>query len=311
MESDLSALEVCRNARLVSKKFRLEKLHYWHARIRLVQFKVKRPTMCESARLASSNNNLIKFCNNMISAHRTAAFGGMDGLWDFFKDVAANLNKKDSGHRYNDNTKCFSQAMRVYGGRRLCDLFSLNFARPSFDTIRRDNRKGVMFMSGEHAEIFESIASIYVDAKSLHGISGPILVILAEDETRVRSRVSYEARWDIMVGFCGSKNNHSCVIDYKPTVRVGDAGYSHMIDAFRANKVGGFARVIVVNPLYEKLPRLVLAACYTCGCFDSGWLRAQWSKIDSLWKKHYYTKVKPILGHALVDDNSCWRTTKV
>jgi len=119
------------------------------------------------------------------------------------KDVAANLNRKKSGNRYSENTECYLQAMRIYGGHRLCDLFSFNFVGPSFDSIRRESRKGVAFVAGEHADIFKSIASIYIDAKAAHGISGPIPVILAEDATKVRGRVSWKARWDTLLGFCG------------------------------------------------------------------------------------------------------------
>ena len=205
----LGVYEVSKHTRELSTKYRLEKLHYWHARTRIVQLKARRPTMRQSAITATSDGNLMKFCNNIISAHRTGAFGGKPGLWDFLKDVAGNLNRKGRGNRYSENTKCFSQAMRIYGGRRLCDLFTLNFAGPSYDTIRRERRKGVQFISGEHAEIFESIANIYSAAKVAHGISGPIPVILAEDETKVRGRVSWESRWDTMVGFCGPKDSHT------------------------------------------------------------------------------------------------------
>jgi hypothetical protein len=34
----------------------------------------------------------VSFCNNMLSAHHTNAFGGKPTLWDFLKDVAINLN---------------------------------------------------------------------------------------------------------------------------------------------------------------------------------------------------------------------------
>ena len=193
--------------------------------------------------------------------------------------------------------------MRVYGGRRLCDLFALNFAGSSFDSIRRDSRKGVMFVSGEHADIFKSIASIYVDAKAALGISGPIPVILAEDETKVRGRVSWEARWDTLLGFCGPTENHKCITNYKPVVGVGEVGYNKVVDSFKQNKVGGFARVIVVNPLHEKLPRLVLVACCTCGCFDASWVRAQWKEIDNLWSQHCYAPIGPIIGHASDGDS--------
>jgi len=70
----------------------------------------------------------------------------------------------------------------------------LNFARTSYDSIRRESRKGVMFISGEHAKFFESIAKIYTDAKTALGICGPISVILVEDETEVRGWVSWESR---------------------------------------------------------------------------------------------------------------------
>jgi len=76
--------------------------------------------------------------------------------------------------------------MRIYGRHCLCDLFAFNFAESSFDSIHRESRKGVMFVSKEHAEIFKSIASIYVNAKAMHGIFSPILVILAKDETKMR-----------------------------------------------------------------------------------------------------------------------------
>jgi len=95
-------------------------------------------------------------------------------------------------------------------------------------------------------------------------------VILAKDETKVRGRVSWEAQSDTLVGFCEPKENHTCITYYKPIVGVGEVGYTKMVESFRTDKIGGFARVIVVNPLHPKLPRLVLAACCTCGCFDSG-----------------------------------------
>ena len=72
----LSTVEISKHTRKLMKKFRLMKLEYWNARTRIVQLKTKRPTMRESTTYASSDNNLIKFCNNIISAHRIGAFGG-------------------------------------------------------------------------------------------------------------------------------------------------------------------------------------------------------------------------------------------
>ena len=69
-----------------------------------------------------------------------------------------------------------------------------------------------------------------------------------------------------MVGFCGSTNNHKCITNYKPVVGVGDLGYNKMVDSFKLDKVGGFARVIVVNPLHEK------TTSFSLGCQLYLWL---------------------------------------
>lgn len=60
--------------------------------------------MKETAKNVASDNNLMRFCNDIISAHRTRAFRGKSALWGFLNDVAANLNKDDHGNHYNENT---------------------------------------------------------------------------------------------------------------------------------------------------------------------------------------------------------------
>jgi hypothetical protein len=55
------------------------------------------------------------------------------------------------------------------------------------------------------------VAQIYKQAKKAHGILDPILVILAEDETKVRGRVAWDHCWDTLEGFCGPKDDHICV----------------------------------------------------------------------------------------------------
>jgi hypothetical protein len=204
-----------------------------------------------------------------LAAYRTNAYGGTPALWDFLKDVAKNLNQKKQGWYYSANTKSFYQAMKVYGGCRMCELFALNFAAPSFNTIKRDNAKRVRFVVGEHAAIFQSVAKIYVEAKTTHRVVGPVPVILAEDETKVKTRITWESHSDVLVGFYGSKDGYICLSDFKPTMGNGKVGYERIMDAFKNNRMGGFARVIMVNPLHEKLPRLVLAVCCTCNCFDA------------------------------------------
>ena len=161
----------------------------------------------------------------------------------------------------------------------------------------------ILYNMGEHGEIFAAIANIYKDAKAAHGIVGSVPVILAEDETKVRTRVSYDQRFDSLAGFCGPKENHLCISNYKPIVGNGETGYNKIVDCFCSDRVAGFARVLMVSPLHEKLSKLVLCVSCTCNYFDSQWVKNQWSKINKLWEKHCKANVGPIIGHASDGDS--------
>ena len=186
----LTIPELVNHARDMRKELRLEKLNHWSVRARIVQLKVKRPTLKEVAKQSSFEHNLLKFCNNILNAHRTGAFGGQPALWDFIRDIAQNLNRDCRGHRYFENNKSFAQIIKIYEDKRTCDVFNLNYCGPNYSTVKRDCRKGVQLVPSEHEEIFEVVADIYSRAKLAHGITGPIPIILAKDETKVRGRVA-------------------------------------------------------------------------------------------------------------------------
>jgi hypothetical protein len=160
---------------------------------------------------------------------------------------------------------------------------------------------------GEHLEVFQFVADIYKKTMVSHGIEGHVPVILAEDETKVKSRITWEPKFDTLAGFCVQKDNHLCIGNFKPIVGIGEAGYNKIMDSFASNRLGGFARVIVVNPLHEKLPRLVLSVSCTCNCFDAKWVKYQWKRIDALWKTHCLHWIGPIIGHASDNDSRRWQ----
>lgn len=132
----------------------------------------------------------------------------------------------------------------------------------------RENQKGVQFTAEEHREIFRSVAEIYCASKVARGITSSVPVILAEYETKVKSRVCGESK-DSLSGFCGVKANHICDSRFTPHVGEGEAGYNVILYSCPDNIVGGCARVVMVNPLYERLPRLVLVVSYTYNQFES------------------------------------------
>ena len=283
-----------------------EKLLHFSLRARIVQLKVKRPSLRELARDASGSHNALKFCHSILNAYRCGAFGGKPALWDFLHDVAQNVSRDDRGNRYSENTRCLGEVMKVYGGHRMIDMFALNFAGPSYSQVKRDVKKGIQFVPGEHLHIFALVAEIYRDAKALHNIVGPVLVILVEDETKVKRRVAWEPKWDTVAGFCGPEENHVCHSGFRPHVGNGEEGYRKLVESFTSNRKASFARVVVVNLLHPKLPRLVLVACCTCNYFNSDWVRKQWNVIDDLWKRDCLGAVGPIFGHAS-DGDSCRR----
>lgn len=167
----LTLLELTMHSRIVSKKLRSERLYHWAAKLRIVQLKIKRPTLKEMVMAASNEYNVYKFCGDILSAHRSGAFGGRPALWDFMRDVVANLNRRKQGFQFSENSKAMAQAMKVYGGRRMCDLFALNYCGPSYNTMKTDAKKGVQHVPGEHSEIFAALVEIYKDAKEAHGIT--------------------------------------------------------------------------------------------------------------------------------------------
>ena len=270
---------------------------------RVAQLKVSQRGLKLSAVENFNRKDVLSFCNNILVAHRTNAFGGKPALWDFLRDIATNLNRVRQGHRFSKNSKSFAQAMRIYGGRRMCDLFTLNFGGPSYDCTKRENKEGVQFIAGEHSALFAAVADIYREAKANHGVEGPVPVILAEDETKVKARISWDARSDGLVGFFGVKENHRCVSTFRPHVGNGESGYAAIVDSFRQNDKGSFARVIMVNPLHALLPRLVLAVSSTCNRFNSDWVRNQWNTIDTLWQDSYGPILGPIVGHSSDGDS--------
>ena len=105
-------------------------------------------------------------------------------------------------------------------------------------------------------------------------------MILAEDE--VKNRILWESKWDTLSGSCGPKSNHVCILSYKTICGVGEHGYNKIVESFRDDHVGSIVRVVIVNPLHNKLPCLVLVVCCTCNCFDLAWVQRQWGTVDNL-----------------------------
>jgi len=76
----LFVFELAKYGRDMRRKLQTEKLLHLSARARIVQLKVKRPSLRELAREVGRGHNVIKFCHSIINAHRLGAFGGKPAL---------------------------------------------------------------------------------------------------------------------------------------------------------------------------------------------------------------------------------------
>jgi hypothetical protein len=90
----LSVFELAQQSREITKKIRVERAYSTHHKRRLAQLKMFRPLLKQLRMTGDDGNDILKFCTNIVSVHRTSAFGGKPALWDFMKDVATNLNRR-------------------------------------------------------------------------------------------------------------------------------------------------------------------------------------------------------------------------
>jgi hypothetical protein len=126
-----------------------------------------------------------------VNGHRSGAFGGKEGLWDFLTDVATNLQRVSKGYRYNKRTKAFAQAMFQFGGRQVAHYFQANLGGQGLKTLKRDRAKLPPFRAGLRKEIFEEVCRVLCASKQSLGIDGDVPVMFAEDETRIKERPRY------------------------------------------------------------------------------------------------------------------------
>ncbi|KAL3687177.1 hypothetical protein R1sor_013486 [Riccia sorocarpa] len=106
---------------------------------------------------------------------------------------------------------------------------------PSLRTPRRNRALFVPFLPGVHSQNFTEVSKILEASKRYYGIVGDVPVILAQDETRIKPHVRWEPRRDTLIGFCGSKDGHTCQLGLELSVGSGEEGYSHIVDSFGTN----------------------------------------------------------------------------
>ena len=86
---------------------------------------------------------------------------------------------------------------------------------------------------------------------------------------------------------------------------VGDdtKAYDRLCEAFSSNKVAGHARVMMLNPVHEDIPALVVLLQATCNTFTNFDVQKQWREIRDLYHIHLQEILGPLVGHASDGDS--------
>ncbi|KAL2621312.1 hypothetical protein R1flu_001517 [Riccia fluitans] len=147
---------------------------------------------CKVAQIAgefAKRKDIVSFLRNICNAHKNGAFGGREALWEFLCDVGRNMNKAAKDYQYSKSTQAIQQALFQFGGQQVVNCMSMNLLTPSLRTVKRNRSTFVPFLLGLQDSNFGEVAKILTAAKALHGITGDVVVILAEDETWVKPTV--------------------------------------------------------------------------------------------------------------------------
>lgn len=87
-----------------------------------------------------------------------------------------------------------------------------------------------------------------------------------------------------MLGYCGPNGHKECPDHYVLSVGDEDDAYDQLVANMNNSKIANYARVIMINPLHEKLPRIVLHIQATCNCLSSDGTLQQWHRFDGMCK---------------------------
>ena len=289
------AQEKASSVRELSSKLFIEKSMNVRLRIRTRQLREK---VGEQA----NRGNMKAIAHKLICAANNGSFDDKNVLLDTLKTVSRNLHTKKRGRRYEESCRQFYEVLLILGGPSIAKFVALNLDGPDIDTIHHWRRKSKLNLKLLPCKTnMDQFLALFSELKKKHNV--PLVPVLtAEDETAVKSYVTYEQDSDTLVGFCGEatddKNSHRCMPNVTVVIGDGEAGYTRICEAFSSKKKAGYARVILLNPLHPVYPRVTLLLQATCNKFTSDDVKEQWDSIESEYRKNLEAVVGPLIGQS-------------
>ncbi len=244
---------------------------------------------------------------DLNSAYENGLLSGKSKILKFISNIVKNFNRKSP--RYGAFTKQIFSCIRIIGGPRAARFLAKNLDGPSDDTQRRTKRQQQFNYHPEKMSdrVFRHLAKIYRNIKEKKKIEGDVLVETAEDETVIIGKIEWDSKRDEGWGWCGrsgDKNRkHTCDEGFVHVVGDGNDSFEKLEDAFKNNVIGGYARVVLINPIHRNLPPLVVLLQAVCNKFDSDFIQRQWNQIQVLYDRHLLPVLGPLVGHASDGDS--------
>eukprot|EP00112_Aurelia_sp_Birch-Aquarium-sp1_P008356 Seg1918.2 transcript_id=Seg1918.2/GoldUCD/mRNA.D3Y31 product="hypothetical protein" protein_id=Seg1918.2/GoldUCD/D3Y31 len=202
----------------------------------------------------------------------------------------------------------FYEALLIIGGPRLATFVAQNLGGPGIHTIYTWRHKRQLDLQPFPCEEnLIQICQIYRGLMEKLSIKR-VPVLTAEDETSIKAVVEYNQKTDQLVGFCGVKSenpkDHHCLQE-SATIVLGDDqdSYDHLRNAFQNYKIGGYARIILLNPLHVSLAGIVVLFASTCNKFSHQDVRRQWQLIHEQYNKYLEEALGPLIGHSSDGDS--------
>ena len=195
--------------------------------------------------------------------------------------------------------KMFFEVVMIWGGPRLVKFVSQNLYGPEIHSVFRWRKQhSKSFHVGISKENYIVLSDIYSQIATAQ-----VPVLMAEDETATVANVTYHAGKDVLQGFCGPIQDHSCQDNCEVHIGEGEEGYNNIVGAFQNKKIGTSARVIIINPLHPALPKLPIVVHPTCNQFDHHFVRGQWNVTEDLFKEHLEPLIGPLIGRSSDGDS--------
>ena len=278
-------------------------------RQKLAQAIVRKRELKEELKEFAKEDNMKAICKRLTKAYDEKKLENKHVLLGLLQSVAKNFHiKGNTGKRYPAPLRKFYESLLIMGGPKIAMFVALNLEGPMMSSVYtwRNNEK--VSWSREDLKVNIKIAREIISKAIEHlGLKGPLVAETSEDETAIIGKITYSQRNDELLGICGPKgDNHQCSHDVRVVLGEGDEAYQRIVDTFENMVIGKHARVIILNVLHPKMPKLVLLLMPTCNRFTHQLVRTQWEEIKHLCRTHLSDLIT-LIGHATDGDGRRWK----